>query len=279
MIGSRRSRLRRLLEVELPVLLIVLFALAPYAWMLLTSVKPSSAIGAFPVQYLPAEPTLEHYRALLARTSFLRNLLDSLVVAVGAVALGLGVSVPAAYAFSRFRFAGRSGLLVFFLTINMVPVVMLIIPLFVLMRQLGLIDTFVGVVAGHATFAIPFSVWMMTSYFNALPAELDEAALVDGATRWQTIRHVVLPLAMPGIVTTGIYIFVNSWNEYLFAMMLSGQSIKTVTVALQSFIGEFTVQWGLLTAGGTLVAIPVTLLFLVIQRRLVGGLTAGAVKS
>ena len=279
MIGSRRSRLRRLLEVELPVLLIVLFALAPYVWMVLTSVKPSSAIGAFPVQYLPAEPTLEHYRVLLARTSFLRNLLDSLVVAVGAVALGLGVSVPAAYAFSRFRFAGRSGLLVFFLTINMVPVVMLIIPLFVLMRQLGLLDTFVGVVAGHATFAIPFSVWMMTSYFNALPAELDEAALVDGATRWQTIRHVVLPLAMPGIVTTGIYIFVNSWNEYLFAMMLSGQSIKTVTVALQSFIGEFTVQWGLLTAGGTLVAIPVTLLFLVIQRRLVGGLTAGAVKS
>jgi multiple sugar transport system permease protein len=279
MIGSRRSRLRRLLEVELPVLLIVVFALAPYVWMVLTSVKPSSAIATFPVQYLPADPTLEHYRALLARTSFLRNLLDSLVVAVGAVVLGLGVSVPAAYAFSRFRFAGRSGLLVFFLTINMVPVVMLIIPLFVLMRQLGLIDTFVGVVAGHATFAIPFSVWMMTSYFNALPAELDEAALVDGATRWQTIRHVVLPLAMPGIVTTGIYIFVNSWNEYLFAMMLSGQSIKTVTVALQSFIGEFTVQWGLLTAGGTLVAIPVTLLFLVIQRRLVGGLTAGAVKS
>jgi multiple sugar transport system permease protein len=247
--------------------------------MVLTSVKPSSAIATFPVQYLPAEPTLEHYRVLLQRTSFLRNLLDSLVVAVGAVVLGLGVSVPAAYAFSRFRFAGRSGLLVFFLTINMVPVVMLIIPLFVLMRQLGLIDTFVGVVAGHATFAIPFSVWMMTSYFNALPAELDEAALVDGASRWQTIRHVVLPLAMPGIVTTGIYIFVNSWNEYLFAMMLSGQSIKTVTVALQSFIGEFTVQWGLLTAGGTLIAIPVTILFLVIQRRLVGGLTAGAVKS
>jgi multiple sugar transport system permease protein len=279
MIGARRTRLRRLLEVELPVLLIVVFALAPYVWMVLTSVKPSSAIATFPVQYLPAEPTLEHYRVLLQRTSFLRNLLDSLVVAVGAVVLGLGVSVPAAYAFSRFRFAGRSGLLVFFLTINMVPVVMLIIPLFVLMRQLGLIDTFVGVVAGHATFAIPFSVWMMTSYFNALPAELDEAALVDGASRWQTIRHVVLPLAMPGIVTTGIYIFVNSWNEYLFAMMLSGQSIKTVTVALQSFIGEFTVQWGLLTAGGTLIAIPVTILFLVIQRRLVGGLTAGAVKS
>lgn len=276
---QRRSRLRLLLEVELPVLLILLFAVTPYLWMVLTSIKPNSAIATFPVQYLPTEPTLEHYRVLLARTSFLHNLFNSLVVALGAVVLGLGVSVPAAYAFSRFRFTGRGGLLVFFLVINMVPVVLLIIPLFVLMRQLGLIDTFIGVIMGHATFAIPFSVWMMTSYFNALPAELDEAALVDGASRWQTIRHVVLPLAMPGIVTTGIYIFVNSWNEYLFAMMLSGQNIKTVTVALQSFIGEFTVQWGLLTAGGTLIAIPVTLLFLIIQRRLVGGLTAGAVKS
>ncbi len=276
---ERRSRLRVLLEVELPVLLIVLFAVAPYLWMVLTSIKPNSAILSFPVQYLPTAPTLEHYQVLLARTSFLHNLFNSLVVALGAVVLGLGVSVPAAYAFSRFRFAGRSGLLVFFLVINMVPVVLLIIPLFVLMRQLGLIDTFIGVIMGHATFAIPFSVWMMTSYFNALPCELDEAALIDGASRLQTIRYVVLPLAMPGIVTTGIYIFVSSWNEYLFAMMLSGQNIKTVTVALQSFIGEFTVQWGLLTAGGTLIAIPVTVLFLIIQRRLVGGLTAGAVKA
>jgi len=275
----RRSRLRLLLEVQLPVLLILVFAIAPYLWMVLTSIKPDNAIATFPVQYLPTAPTLEHYQVLLARTSFLHNLFNSLVVALGAVVLGLGVSVPAAYAFSRFRFTGRGGLLVFFLVINMVPVVLLIIPLFVLMRQLGLIDTFIGVIMGHATFAIPFSVWMMTSYFNALPAELDEAALMDGASRWQTIRHVVLPLAMPGIVTTGIYIFVNSWNEYLFAMMLSGQNIKTVTVALQSFIGEFTVQWGLLTAGGTLIALPVTLLFLIIQRRLVGGLTAGAVKS
>jgi multiple sugar transport system permease protein len=132
---------------------------------------------------------------------------------------------------------------------------------------------------GHATFAIPFSVWMMTSYFNALPRELDEAAIVDGASRLQAIRLVILPLAMPGIVTTGIYIFVTSWNEYLFAMMLSGQNVRTVTVALQSFIGEFSIQWGLLTAGGTLVALPATVLFLIIQRRLVGGLTSGAVKS
>ena len=276
---DRRTRLRRLLEIELPILFILMFALAPYLWMVLTSVKPNEAISIFPVQYLPERFTLEHYSVLLAKTSFAAHLGHSLLISIGAVALGLGVSVPAAYAFSRYRFRGRKAALVLFLVINMVPVVLLIIPLFVLMRSFGLLDTHLGIVLGHATFAIPFSVWMMTSYFNALPIELDEAALVDGATRLQTIRHVVLPLAMPGIVTTGIYIFVNSWNEYLFAMMLSGQSVKTVTVALQSFIGEFTVQWGLLTAAGTLIAIPVTILFLIIQRRLVGGLTAGAVKS
>ena len=276
---ERRSRLRRVVEVELPAALIVLFALAPYAWMILTSVKPNADLAVFPVRYWPSEATLEHYRTLWERTAFAAALRDSLVVALGAVAVGLGVSVPAAYAFSRFRFRGRNGLLTGFLVVNMFPIVLLIIPLFVLMRSLGLLDTYPGIISGHVTFAIPFSIWMMTSYLNAVPAEIDEAAVMDGASRLQTIRHVVLPLAMPGVVTTGIYIFVASWNEYLFAMMLSGQSIRTVTVALQLFVGEFSIQWGLLTAGGTLVALPVTFLFLLVQRRLVGGLTAGAVKA
>ncbi|GGG48526.1 carbohydrate ABC transporter permease [Chelatococcus composti] len=276
---ERCSRLARILQVEIPVLVIVLFALAPYAWMVITSFKPNEEIAQWPVAYWPSEGTLKHYRDLLARTTFAGNLLNSFIVAVGAVAVGLLVSVPAAYAFSRFRFPGRRWLMVQFLVVNMFPIVLIIIPLFVLMRSLGLLDTFIGVIAGHSTFAIPFSVWMMTSYMNAIPTELDEAAIMDGASRLQTIRLVILPLVMPGIVTTGIYIFVTSWNEYLFAMMLSGQNVRTVTVALQLFIGEFTVQWGLLTAGGTLVAIPVTILFLLVQRRLVSGLTAGAVKS
>ena len=192
--------------------------------------------------------------------------MNSLLIATGAVITGLSVSIPAAYAFSRFRFAGRNMFLTGFLVINMFPVVLLIIPLFVLMRHLGLIDTFVGVIIGHSTFSIPFSIWMLVSYFNAIPQDLDEAAVIDGASRLQTIRLVVLPL-------------ITSWNEYLFAMMLSGDKVRPVTVALQLFIGEFTVQWGLLTAGGAMIAVPVTLLFLFIQKRLVGGLTAGAVKS
>lgn len=276
---DRRSTLQRVVEVELPALLIVAFALAPYLWMMVTSFKPDAEIAAWPVRYLPGTVTFEHYTQLIERTSFARNLRDSLIVATGAALTGLGLAVPAAYAFSRFRFPGRQALLTQFLVINMFPIVLLIIPLFVLMRQLGLLDTYLGIIVGHSTFAIPFAIWMMTSYMNAVPLELDEAARIDGASRLQILRLVLLPVILPGVVTTGIYIFVTSWNEYLFAMMLSGQNVRTVTVALQLFIGEFTVQWGLLTAGGTLIALPVTLLFLVVQRRLVGGLTAGAVKT
>jgi multiple sugar transport system permease protein len=276
---DRRTKLRRVLEVELPVAAIVAFALAPYLWMMITSLKPEGEIAKWPVAYWPHDLTFEHYQFLLRRTAFGGNLLNSLVVALGAVAIGLGVSVPAAYAFSRFRFAGRRYLMIQFLVINMFPIVLLILPLFVLMRVLGLLDTYFGIILGHSTFAIPFSIWMMTSYMNALPRELDEAAIVDGATRLQVVWRIILPLAMPGIVTTAIYIFVASWNEYLFAMMLSGERVRTVTVALQLFIGEYSIKWGLLTAGGVVVAIPVTVLFLLIQRRLVGGLTAGAVKA
>jgi len=276
---GRRTLLLRFVAVELPLLAILAFAIGPYVWMVLTSLRPDSDLAAFPLSYAPSAVTLEHYRALLAHTSFAGNLLNSLIVACGAVIVGLCASVPAAYGFSRFRFRGRRLLMTQFLVINMFPVVLLIIPLFVVMRSLGLLDTFIGVVAGHSTFSIPFAVWMLTSYLNAIPRDLDEAAALDGATRLQTIRLVLLPLVAPGLLTTAIYIFVTSWNEYLFAMMLSGDHVRTVTVALQLFVGEFTVQWGLLTAGGTLVALPVTLLFLIVQRRLVSGLTSGAVKA
>jgi multiple sugar transport system permease protein len=276
---TERSSLRRLVQVEIPVLIVLAFALAPFCWMLLTSIKPNADLSAFPVRYLPSGVTFEHYQTLIQRTSFPVNLLNSLVIACGAVLLGLATSVPAAYAFSRFRFRGRRLLMTGFLVINMFPIVLLIIPLFVLMRNLELIDTFLGVIIGHSTFSIPFSIWMLVSYFNAIPQDLDEAAMIDGASRLETIRLVILPLVMPGVVTTAIYVFITSWNEYLFAMMLSGQTVRPVTVALQLFIGEFTVQWGVLTAGGVLIALPVTILFLFVQRRLVGGLTAGAVKS
>ena len=276
---DRRSPLQRLFELHLPLLVIVLFALGPYVWMMMTSIKTNTDIGAWPVRYWPQAFTSEHYHALLERTSFGGNLVNSFIIATGACMLGLSVSLPAAYAFSRYRFRGRRLLMTQFLVINMFPIVLIIIPLFVLMRNIGLLDTFIGIILGHSTFAVPFSIWMLTSYMNAIPKDLDEAARIDGATTLEVLRLIILPVIMPGLVTTGIYIFVTSWNEYLFAMMLSGQNVRTVTVALQLVIGEFSVQWGLLTAAGTLIALPVTLLFLLVQKRLVSGLTSGAVKS
>jgi multiple sugar transport system permease protein len=271
-------RLALLLGTELPLAAILAFALVPFAWMMLSSFRPEADLTATPLRLLPRTLTLANHIELLARTSFLQNLRDSLVVAAGAVLLGLALSLPAAYAFSRFRFVGRQALRVQFLAINMFPVVVLILPLFVLFRQLGLLDTYFALIAGHATFTLPFAIWLMSSYVDSIPRELDQAAAMDGATRWQTMRLVILPLTLPGLVAVGIYLFISSWNEYLFALMLAGRHVRTVTVALQMFIGENEVQWGLLMAGGTLVALPATLLFLAAQRHLVGGLTGGAVK-
>jgi len=276
---AKRHTARRLLRTDLPVALILAFALIPFLWMMLSSFRPEADLTQSPLHLLPDTLTLANHIELLQRTNFLQNLRDSLIVASGAVVLGLGLSLPAAYAFSRFRFPGRGVLLVQFLAINMFPVVVLILPLFILFRQFGLLDTYVALIAGHATFTLPFAIWLMTSYVDAIPADLDQAAAIDGASRWQIMVLVILPLTLPGLVAVGIYLFISSWNEYLFALMLAGQHVRTVTVALQSFIGENQIQWGLLMAGGTLVALPATILFLLTQRQLVGGLTGGAVKG
>jgi multiple sugar transport system permease protein len=276
---KRPSTLRRILTTDLPVLAIVLFAMAPFAWMVLTSLTPSAAISATGVALSPAGWSLDNYVRLFAQTSFLRNMLDSLIIAIGTMALGLIVAVGAAYAFSRFRFPGRQALMLQFLLINMFPVVLMILPLFVLMRKLGLLDTHLALILANATVAIPFAVWMLTSYVAAIPKSLDEAAMTDGCSRLTTLRRIVLPLMVPGIISTGIYIFITAWNEYLYALTLGGRNVRPVTVAIQTLIGEYQIEWGLLAAGAVVGALPATVLFLLVQRRLIGGLTQGAVKG
>ena len=270
---------RRLFTLHLPMLLIVLFALGPYLWMLLTSLKQESTLFSPERQLLPAVVTLENYLRLFQKTTFLSNLGHSVLVSSGTMVLGLSVSITAAYAFSRFRFPGRRALMLQFLLVNMCPSVLLIIPLFIIMKNLGLLDTHMGLILAHSTFSIPFATWMMISYFDAIPRSLDEAALVDGCTPLGAMFKVVIPLTVPGIIATGIYIFITSWNEYLYASILAGQNVRTLTVAIQTLVGEYEIAWGLLTAGGVMGALPVTLLFMLIQKRLVAGMTQGAVKG
>lgn len=268
---------RRILTVDLPMLAILAFTLGPYAWMFLTSVTPEARLFTEGPSILGA--TLENYARLFRTVGFGRNLLDSLIVAGGTVVVGLSLSITAAYAFSRFEFKAKRLLMMQFLLINMFPLVLLILPLFVLMRVLGLLDTHAALIIANSTIAIPFSVWMMVSYMNGIPRSLDEAAMTDGCTRLGALRRVILPLCAPGIVATGIYIFITAWNEYLYALTLGGRNVRTITVAVQTLIGEYEVQWGLLTAGGIIGAMPATVLFLLVQKRLISGLTQGAVKG
>ena len=276
---AKRSFGWRLLTLHLPMAAIVLFAIGPYLWMLLTSLKHESTLFSAGRTLLPDAVTLENYIRLFSKTAFLKNLGHSFIVASGAVVLGLSVSITAAYSFSRYRFKGRRPLMLMFLLINMFPVVLLIIPLFIIMKHLNLLDTHAGLILAHSTFAIPFATWMMISYFNAVPRSLDEAAQVDGCRPISAMIRVVLPVTLPGIIATGIYIFITSWNEYLYASVLAGQDVRVLTVAVQTLIGEYEIAWGLLTAGGVVGALPVTLLFMFIQKRLISGMTQGAVKG
>ncbi|MEZ2128160.1 MULTISPECIES: carbohydrate ABC transporter permease [unclassified Sinorhizobium] len=275
----KQSTLRRILTTDIPVLIILLFAMAPFVWMILTSLTPTAVLSATGVSLTPGGWSFDNYTRLLAHTAFLGNMLDSLIIAAGTVVVGLVVSVTAAYAFSRFRFIGRKLLMLQFLLINMFPVVLLILPLFVMMRKAGILDTHIGLILANSTVAIPFAVWMLTSYISAIPKSLDEAAMMDGCSRLTALRRVVLPLTMPGIVSTGIYIFITAWNEYLYALTLGGRNVRPVTVAIQTLIGEYQIEWGLLAAGAVVGALPATVLFLLVQRRLIGGLTQGAVKG
>lgn len=270
---------RRLLGLHLPVLIIVLFALGPYIWMFISSITPETDLYGEVFRYFPENPSFENYPKIFQKVSFARNLRDSLIVAATTMLVGLAISLSASYSFSRFRFRGRNYLMIQFLVINMFPIVLLLIPLFVIMRVLKLIDTYFALIIAYSTFTIPFSTWMMTSFFNAIPKQLDEAALVDGCTRFSAMTRVIVPIAMPGIAATGIYIFITAWNEFLYAAILTGNKVLTIPVALQNLIGEYNIAWGLLTAGGVISVIPVVVLFFFVQKQLISGMTAGAVKT
>ncbi len=260
--------------------IILLFLLFPFYWTFLTSIKPYDELYGKVVTYWTANPTFEAYKKLFTSTvDFMSAMKNSFIVAASTTIVTLTVATMAAYAFSRYIFPGRKILMSVFLCNNMFPTVLLLIPLYSIMRKLGLLFTPTSLVLAYTTFTIPFSVWLLIGFINDLPMSLEEAAMVDGCNRGQAFMRIVFPLLRPSIIATGVYIFMQSWNEYTFAMMFTNTSTRTIPVALKSLIGQLGVQWDLLTAGGILTIIPVCIMFFFAQKRLVEGLTSGAVKG
>jgi multiple sugar transport system permease protein len=265
--------------VWLPILLILVFLLFPFYWTFVTSIKPENELYGAVVRYWPRHPTLASYKKLFVEINFLNPMRNSFLVAISTTLVSLFASTLAAYAFTRYNFPGRKPMMAMFLTNNMFPVVLLLIPLYSIMRKMGLLYTPLALILSYTTFTIPFSIWLLNGYLKDLPVSLEEAAMIDGANRAQAFVYIVLPVLMPCIVATGVYIFMTSWNEYTFAVMFTNPNSRTIPVTLKNLIGQLGVQWDLITTGGIITIIPVCVMFFFAQKRLVEGLTAGAVKG
>lgn len=270
---------KRFLMTYLPLIALLIFILFPFYWTFLTSIKPEAELyGA--VTYWPSAVIWDNYKKLFTTTvDFLKAMKNSFIVASITTVVSLTASTLAAYAFSRYRFKGRKFMMALFLSNNMFPTVLLLIPLYSIMRNLKLLYSPWALVLAYTTFTLPFSVWLLNGFFNDLPMSLEEAALVDGCNRRMAFFKIILPILGPSLVATGVYIFMTSWNEYTFAVMFTNNASRTIPVALKSLIGQLGVDWGLLTAGGIITIIPVCIMFFFAQKRLVEGLTAGAVKG
>jgi multiple sugar transport system permease protein len=251
----------------------------PVLWGLLTSFKTERDVLAYPPLFV-FEPTLANYREVLFGTStILPNLWSSVVVATGSTLLTMLIAIPAAYALARLRFAGKRGTGFYVLATQMLPPVGLIIPYYLVLQKAGLLDSYTGLIAIYLTFSLPFAVWLMVSYFEDVPYEMEEAALLDRAGRLRTLWYVILPQVRGGIAVTTVFVFLNAWNEFLFAVVLGGNKVRPVTVAMFNFISVEQTQWAKLAAGAMLAMAPVILIGLAAQRHIVKGLTVGAVKG
>jgi multiple sugar transport system permease protein len=262
--------------------LLTAFAMAPFVWVLLASFKTRAELYVTPLVWLPASLSVTNYvEAWTSKlTPFSRFFANSLWVSSVTMVATTGISVLAGYALARFRFAGRQTVMMMFLATQMFPAVLLIAPLLSQWNALGLIDTYQALIYSNFSFTVPFTVWMLVGYFESIPRELEESALMDGCGRFGALCRVVLPLAAPGVAATAIFAFVSSWSELLFAITFTSQTeMRTLSAGLLFMVGQYEIQWGQLSAGVIISTLPVAVLFTFLQRHLIRGLTAGALKG
>jgi ABC-type glycerol-3-phosphate transport system permease component len=262
-------------------LLFAFSALLPYIWILSTAFKNFSEIFTIPIRLIPRHITLENFKAVIyGQMNFGQKFMNSLIVTIATTILSVGLSTPCAYALTRFKMRGKRVLLQTILVSQMIPLAVLLIPLYIIIVKLGLLNTFTSLVVANLTFSVPFVVWVLYGFFTGLPISIEESAMIDGCSRFQTLVRIVLPSAAPGLAASSAYTFITAWQEYMFALtFIDSQKKFTLPIALTSYIGQYGTQWGNLMAASLLVTLPVIVLFFGIQTLMVKGLTAGAVKG
>ena len=261
-------------------LLFLAFLTFPIGWMLSTSLKPTTEIFKMPPAWIPDAPTLEPYGELFAKGNFARYLFNSLLVALATTGISVLVSSMAGYAFARLPFRGKKAVLFGILTAQMIPGVLFLLPIFTLLRQLHLLDTYWALILANVTFALPFSIWMMYGFYRGIPRDLEEAAWVDGVGVGGTFFRVILPMALPGLASCAIFSFLTAWDEFVFALSLTtSDELRTLPVGLYNFIGQFGIEWNYLMAGAVLVTLPAMVFFALFQNYILRGFLSGAVKG
>jgi len=275
---------RRIAGKSLTYLLLValcLYTLFPFVWMLISALKPKDEIRARTPSFFIHSPTLENFVQVLVQHDFLTYIRNSLIVSIAACALSLAISLLAGYAFSRnYRMKAVQGTSLAMLVSQMIPGVLLLVPLYITMRNLGLLDTYGSLILAYTTFVIPLSTFMLSSAYDSIPLSLEEAAEIDGAGRMRTLTSVVIPVMVPSIVSVGLYSFITAWNEFMFGyIFISTDSMRTITPAIMLFKGANSVDWGGLMAGSVIAVLPVALIFLFLQKYFISGLMSGAVKG
>lgn len=257
-----------------------IFVLVPVLWMVSTSLKTEPETFAIPPRWIPETVTLDSYRAMWVDYPFLYYFRNSIIVTLAAVAISVSTSCLTGYGVTRFRFKGKESFLGFVLLTQMFPSVMLLVPYYKVLNTYGLNNTLIGLGLVYISFTVPFCSWMMVGYFKTVPLELDEAAIIDGCSRWQAFTRITLPIVIPGVSSSAIYAFVTCWNEYMFAnLLMADEKLKTVSVGIAELNGYYKIMWNDLMASSVVASIPLVIGFIFLQKYFIGGLTAGAVKS
>jgi multiple sugar transport system permease protein len=260
--------------------LLLVLVLFPFYWMAVTSFKNEDQMRSLVSMFWPAPPVLENYVQLLTKTDFVAWYGNSALVAVSSTLLATAIGTLGAYALARLRFLGRAFMSSAVLITYLVPPSILFIPLYAQIRAFGLSDSLAGLIAAYPSFTVPFVTWLLMGYFESIPVELEEAAMIDGATRFGAFRRVILPLAAPGVLAAALYAFTQAWNEFLYALVfITNVKLRTLPVGLSTFITGDVYGWGFLMAGAVLTTLPVILVYMYLQRFMVEGLTAGSVKG